>query len=336
MMYYKISVCVSVHNTAKYLPRCLDCLVNQTLSPIEIVLVNNGSTDNSEEIMYQYKSKYPDFAINIFKQEDRGLAQGRQTGIDNAHGDYIAFLDADDLVCHDAYEKLYNYAYANDLDIVECQTTRDNKIIESRYEGIKDASAVLRDYLSGFGMPIMLWLRIYKKSLFNIKKLPKLYTNNEDGFAFPCLLCDANKIGYIKEVLHTYSIDNENAVMLSPSETDDQKIKIFERKKVALNQVPFVKEYLEEAGKLMEYEAELGIYTKNAITNFIFSDYGDVSCINPIITVVEFFKFKDHRELNRYLKKQGKIQNFVDCCIRLFGLIFTYKIWLFKNRRPHP
>lgn len=335
MTYYKISVCVSVHNTAKLLPRCLDCLVNQTLSPIEIVLVNNGSTDNSEEIMYQYKRKYPDLAISIFKQEDRGLAQGRQTGINNAHGEYIAFLDADDLVSLDAYEKLYNYALANDLDIVECQTTRDNKIIASEYEGIKDASSVLHDYLNGFGMPIMLWLRIYKKRLFSTTKLPTIYTNNEDGFAFPCLLCDANKIGYIKEILHTYSTDNESAIMLSPSETDAQKIKIFERKKVALNQVPFVKGYLEQAGKLLEYEDELGIYMKNAIINFIFFDYGNISSINPIITVIDFFKFRDYRELNRFLKKQAKSQNFVDRCIKLFGLNLTYKIWLLKSRRSH-
>ncbi|WP_313567197.1 glycosyltransferase, partial [Empedobacter sp.] len=83
----KISICISVHNTGKYLRRCLDSVVEQTIREKEIILVNNGSTDDSLEIMKNYRQKFPHL-IRIINQEDKGLAQGRQTGVNNAKGEY--------------------------------------------------------------------------------------------------------------------------------------------------------------------------------------------------------------------------------------------------------
>lgn len=113
----KVSVCISVHNTAHLLPRCLDSLLKQTMKDLEIVLVNNGSSDNSEDIMRQYSNHYPQIQWQIIVQEDRGLAQGRQTGINHAIGEYIAFLDADDYVDSHMYGKLYDVAIENSADI---------------------------------------------------------------------------------------------------------------------------------------------------------------------------------------------------------------------------
>ena len=90
----KVSVCISVHNTAKYLPRCLDSVCAQTLQSLEIVLVNNGSTDNSEAIMREYAEKHPERRFVILSQEDRSLAGGRLTGINHATGEYILFAGA--------------------------------------------------------------------------------------------------------------------------------------------------------------------------------------------------------------------------------------------------
>ena len=118
----KVSVCISVHNTAKYLPRCLDSVCVQTLQSLEIVIVNNGSTDNSEEIMHDYASKNPERKFVIISQEDRSLAGGRQSGIDHATGEYIAFLDADDFVAPEAYEKMLLCAERESVDIVEIET----------------------------------------------------------------------------------------------------------------------------------------------------------------------------------------------------------------------
>ena len=87
----KVSVCISIYNGERFIRKCLDSVVCQTLKEIEIVLVNNGSTDLSLEIMNEYKEIYPNI-IRVYSQEDKGLAQGRQTGIDNARGQFLAFL----------------------------------------------------------------------------------------------------------------------------------------------------------------------------------------------------------------------------------------------------
>ena len=88
----KLSVCISVHNTEKYLKRCLESVAVQNMDGLELILVNNGSTDGSAKIMRNFLTSHPEMSISIYEQEDRGLAQGRQTGVNHASGEYITFL----------------------------------------------------------------------------------------------------------------------------------------------------------------------------------------------------------------------------------------------------
>ena len=106
---FQVTLCISIYNSEKFLRRCLDSVVSQTLKRLEIILVNDGSTDSSLKIMNEYRDKYPN-NIKVISQENKGLAQGRQTGIDHANGEFIAFLDSDDYVKKDAYEKMYDSA----------------------------------------------------------------------------------------------------------------------------------------------------------------------------------------------------------------------------------
>ena len=162
--------------------------------------------------MHYYSDLHPERNFVIVSQEDRGLAQGRQTGINHANGEYIAFLDADDYVDKFAYEKLHKAAVENHVDIVECETRREGRIISSPLTGIHNTKDIFKMCLAGeFKTPSMLWLRLYHRSLFDKPVLPNLYTNNEDNFAYLCLLYRSNTIFYLKEVLHEYTTDNENA-----------------------------------------------------------------------------------------------------------------------------
>lgn len=115
----KVSIIVPVYNTEKYLEKCLDTLVNQTLTEIEILIVNDGSTDNSIEIIKKYSDKYPNL-IRYFEKENGGLSSARNYAIPYATGDYIGFVDSDDYVSLDTFEELYNLAKSKDLDLVEC------------------------------------------------------------------------------------------------------------------------------------------------------------------------------------------------------------------------
>lgn len=114
----KVSVIVPVYNVEKYLDRCLTTLLNQTLDDIEFIVVNDGSTDSSEEIIKKYQAKCD--KIKYHKKENGGLSDARNFGMKYATGDYIAFLDSDDFVDKTIYEKMYNKAIEESADYVEC------------------------------------------------------------------------------------------------------------------------------------------------------------------------------------------------------------------------
>ena len=113
----KVSVIVPVYNVEKYIDKCLNSLVNQTLSDIEIVIVNDGSFDNSEKIIKRYERKYPDI-IKYIKIKNGGVANARNVGLDNASCEYVGFCDSDDYVEEDMYECLYEKAKSTKADIV--------------------------------------------------------------------------------------------------------------------------------------------------------------------------------------------------------------------------
>lgn len=114
----KISVIIPVYNTENYLRRCLDSVCNQTLSDIEIICINDCSTDNSLEILKEYSSK--DSRIKLINfEENKGVAVARNTGIDVAKGEYIGFVDSDDFIDLDFYGKLYKKAAESNADAVK-------------------------------------------------------------------------------------------------------------------------------------------------------------------------------------------------------------------------
>ncbi len=115
----KVSVIVPVYNTSKRLPRCLDSLLGQTLSDIEIILVNDASTDDSYDILLQYEKKGSDRIIVINCDTNSGAGGARNIGLDMATGEYIGFVDSDDFIQKDMFECLLKKALSNDYDIVD-------------------------------------------------------------------------------------------------------------------------------------------------------------------------------------------------------------------------
>lgn len=115
----KVSVVIPVYNVEDYVEKCLDSVVNQTLDDIEIIVVNDGSTDSSKEKINKYLEKYPN-KIKYLEKENGGLSSARNFGMPHATGKYIAFLDSDDYIEKDAYEKMYNLAEKENADMVDC------------------------------------------------------------------------------------------------------------------------------------------------------------------------------------------------------------------------
>lgn len=112
-----LSVIVPVYNTEKYLNRCIDSLLNQSLKEIEIILVNDGSKDNSKEICLEYKSKYPDI-IKYYEQENKGPSEARNLGIYHSTAEYLTFIDSDDELINDIYNYCKDYILSRKYDII--------------------------------------------------------------------------------------------------------------------------------------------------------------------------------------------------------------------------
>lgn len=125
----KISVIIPVYNTEKYLRKCIDSVINQTLQGIEVIAINDNSTDSSLDILKEYENKRKISIIDL--KENKGAAFARNAGIDIAHGEFLSFIDSDDYMSEDFLEKLYMKAKVEQADCVKGNYAIDNKIIDS-------------------------------------------------------------------------------------------------------------------------------------------------------------------------------------------------------------
>lgn len=130
----KVSIIIPVYNVEKYLRECLDSVVNQTLTDIEIICINDGSTDNSLKILEEYASQ--DNRIKIINQENQGAGAARNKGLEIAEGEYISFLDSDDFFDLRMLEKLYDKATETNADITVCEFYNFNEDTKETTEGI--------------------------------------------------------------------------------------------------------------------------------------------------------------------------------------------------------
>lgn len=202
----KVSVIVPVYNCEKYLKKCLDSLVNQTLKDIEIICVNDGSTDNSGRILEEYNDK----RIKIINKENGGQSSARNIGIDIAKGEYIGFVDSDDWVDLDFFEKLYNTAKKYDADIAVTGIIRMRPSETGRYLMVIDKETVSDDYftklrLSDIPDKSYIWNKIYKTAelkKYNLK-FPegKIY---EDIYLVPRMLYYLKTLATVPDTYYYY------------------------------------------------------------------------------------------------------------------------------------
>lgn len=212
----KVSVIVPVYNVEKYLKRCLDSLVNQTLDDCEIIVVNDGSPDGSQRIIDDYQRKYPE-KIRAYKKENGGLSDARNYGLERASGEYVGFVDSDDYVNTTMYEKLWNKAVSEDADIVVCPyyriTGRD--VMQSADKG----------HMGEFGAPLSqcpgilehgkpyAWNKLYRRSLFTESgiQFPKGYIFEDIPTVYP-LMTQARRISKVNEELYYYVDEREGSI----------------------------------------------------------------------------------------------------------------------------
>lgn len=114
---YKVSIIVPIYNDEKYIKQCLDSILEQTYTNIELIIINDGSTDNSQNIIEEYKNKF--LEIKIINQPNSGVSYARNIGLNNATGEYIMFVDSDDIIAKDYIKQMMDILKKNDLDIIK-------------------------------------------------------------------------------------------------------------------------------------------------------------------------------------------------------------------------
>ena len=200
-----VSVIVPVYNVEPYLRRCIDSLINQTLQDIEIILVDDGSTDGSGQICNEYAAK--DARIRVVHQENAGLSEARNTGIDCARANYLMFVDSDDWVEPEFCELPLTIGKEQQADLVMFQFRRiqNGKEKKRRYyyidEGIKTQAEAFDLIQGAVGMAA--WNKLYHRDLYRINRYPK-GKNYEDSFLTPILVHEAKRIVYTPTALYNY------------------------------------------------------------------------------------------------------------------------------------
>lgn len=200
----KVSIIVPVYNMEKYLRECLDSLVGQTLDDYEIIVVNDGSKDGSWSIIEEYVYKYSN-KVRAFTIENSGLGEARNYGISKARGDYLGFVDSDDTVHLNMFQKMYEAAIKNDADCVMSDyiafwENGKREYVTSVIGGNIDRFDILK-YSAKYGV-VNACTKLVKKELFDKIRFPKGFY--EDLATIPILLSYAKNIYYEKDGLYNY------------------------------------------------------------------------------------------------------------------------------------
>lgn len=203
----KVSISVPVYNVEKYLRQCLDGLVSQTIRDIEIIIVNDGSTDGSETVCREYAER--DSRIKLISKENGGLASARQAALEVAVGTYFCACDADDWVESDMYERLYQKAVESDADIVMCDywsEYQNGKQVACSYNVDPATSKDLLDDALNKRFPTMVWNKLFKRELFERYNLSWEHGINmgEDLLMSLKILCHPVNVAYLPIPLYHY------------------------------------------------------------------------------------------------------------------------------------
>lgn len=189
----KLSIIVPIYNVENYLRRCLDSLVNQTLEEIEILLINDGSTDSSQDIVDEYVARYPKI-IKSFIKENGGQGSARNLGISIASGEYLGFVDSDDFIELSMYKNMYDLAKREDADVITCDYSYISIAKGKKNIHLFKASSPKELFFNPWAAP---WNKIYRTSLIkdNQIRFPEKLVYEDTAFYL-------NMIPYIKKINH--------------------------------------------------------------------------------------------------------------------------------------
>lgn len=213
----KVSIIVTVYNTAQYIRRCLDSIVHQSyIDEIEIILINDGSPDNADEIIKKYQQEHSNIDIKYYKKQNEGISKTRNFGIDKCNTDYLVFVDSDDYINEDFMEKLHKYI-EQDIDCIKFKlqkVDKDKNVLEKIDGPVFDKVTGEDAFNKLFGNDILIdspCLYIIKKKVFIDNNLKFERTYHEDFGLIPFVVVNSKSAVSTPYYLYSYvQEDNES------------------------------------------------------------------------------------------------------------------------------
>lgn len=205
-----ITIVINVYNREKYIKKCLDSIVNQTYKNLEILIVDDGSTDNTVKICKSYKDK----RIRIISGKNTGISLARNVGIDNAKGNYLYYVDSDDFIELDTIEYLYKLIKKYNVDIATCVSKHIHnynikKEIREEKEKIISSREMLVKILIDTDDAVDIWNKLYKKEIFGNLRFKNRIISDMDFM--PKLIMRTNKIVYGNQLKY-YCLKHKNSI----------------------------------------------------------------------------------------------------------------------------
>ena len=263
----KVSVIIPVYNGEKYIKQCLDSILKQTLEQIEIIIINDASSDATSEILQDYGSIYTDKIKIVHNKQNEGQGKSRNIGINIAKGEFITFIDADDEIEQNMLEKMYNCAKNKNADLVLCDYYEIRKNKKVMIKSIPEKTLnIKKDYSVYIASP---WGKLIKTELLTKNELKFLEIEAyEDISLMPVLSAYTDKIVYIEKPLYIYYVRDGSTMrqkvfnhkLLSIYDALENLVRCFEKTKMLDNykeelEFIYIKHLLYGgAGRFLEYK----------------------------------------------------------------------------------
>ena len=306
----KVSVIVPVYNAESYIGPCLESLVNQTLDDVEIIIVNDGSTDSTVKKVEKYIKNHSN--IKLFNKENGGQSSARNYGLKYAKGEYISFIDGDDYIELDMLSKLYNRCKKDKLDICLCAINYVYDTHVEKYYPFLKEKITPNEYIITNPCP---WNKLYKHEL--LKKNHFAFPEGiiyEDYSVIPRIGLWTDKIGYINECLYNYIIHDNSTMNIKKYNTKINSIFLASE---------LLYDYFDKSGNLKKYYSELEhlfihhLLYSASLRFYSFKKYEELKKISKIMHE----KFPNWKKNATYktFKRKDKI---------ILNLFYYNQIWL--------
>lgn len=298
----RVSIIVPVYNVENYLAKCLDSLVKQSLPDIEILVVNDGSKDNSEKIIEGYAQKYPE-KIKAYTKENGGLSDARNFGIDRATGDYIGFVDSDDYVTETMFEEMLLLAEKHNAKMVISNIQKvdeHGKVVQklTQLPNMPEKITLEKNFSVFSDISYFACNKLFKKELFNQKRFKK-GVHFEDIQLIPQLLLECETIAQTQNFHYQY-LERTDSITKTHTEKGLDMLKAVSDVEQVLRGSP----YSHKKEELKNFQIFEGVYSFLAYLAFVKEEEIFYSMSDQLVLFMKErqIKIQDILKYNRFGK----------------------------------